>query len=527
MSQAKNPSVTVSKLRASLPSGLATQKLLVIGQKTAAGTAIEKTLYTDVSREDISDKFGLYSAIGRQLSAVFDVFDDAPSPNLPRVDVISLEDAGASTKASSTITFSGTADKAGTIDFNIMGKSVSLAIAVDDTPTGDIAAAFKAAVDLLELPITNTDNGDGSVTMEANNGGTIFNAATVKIDGLAKSGVNYVLGSLVVALSGFSGGATNPTLTNLLDVVSKIRYQTMTYPYEYGATLATDFLDSRFNVTNDIKDGVAILKGTDSKTDLVSALGSLNSQSLVILCNKEVAEDMFDGGEDLELDFVAAARVAALRAVRLTEDSNIINLVPASANGDLDSYGGMHIASLPYFNTVVPGSPLQPEGRGWTDDEISDLRDAGGCVMCNNPAGNAVILDQIYTTYKTDSGGNADTTWEKLNTVDTMSVAAEYIFNNLKSDFVQSRLTQGDVVRGYSMVNSATFISKMKQYYLALADKALVPRSKEASDYFVNNMTVVLNTITGTITSSNELPIVVQLRNIIVNLKTNFGSALV
>jgi phage tail sheath gpL-like len=526
MSQSSNPKTDVTKLRASLPVGVADQKLLIIGQKISTGSAIEKKLYTDITREDIDDKFVLDSALGVALSAIFDVFDEAPSPNLPRVDVIPLEDAGGAAKASATVDFSGTANKAGTIEFDIMGKSLELDIAVDDTPTGDIPAAFKAAVDLLELPLTTTNNGDGSVTLQAKNGGTIFNKSTIKIDGLAKDGSDYKLGTLVVALTGFTGGSGTPTLTNLLDIVSKVRYQTMTYPYEYGADLATDFLDPRFNVSNDILDGVAILKNTDSKADLITALDLLNSQCLTVLNNKEVNEDMFKGGEDLELDFVASARVAAIRALRLCEGANIVNLTPASVNGDLDSKGGMHIASLPYFNTPVPGAPLQPEGRGWTSTEIANLKASGGSVMGNNRAGNAVILDEIVTTYKTDAAGNDDATWKNLETVDTMSVCAEYIFNNLRASFPQSRLTAGDIVRGYSMVNDKVFISKMNQLFLALGSKALVPRSNAASIFFTENMAVTLDMVLGKITSANELPIVTQLRQMIINLRTNFSNSI-
>jgi len=524
MSRSNKPDVSITKQSASLPVGLAAQKLLIIGQKISTGTAIEKTLYTGISRDDIDDKFDNLSALGFTLNEVFDVLDNTPSPNIPRVDVIALEDAGAGTKSSATVTFSGTADKVGTIDIEIFGKNVEVVVAVDDDPSTDIAAAFAASVDLLELPVTTTDNADGSVTIECNNAGTIFNSSTIRISGLAKTGSDYFLGSLEVELTPFTAGATNPTLTDLLDVVEKIRYQSISYPYEYGTALGTDYLESRWNVNNDILDGEVILKATDSKADLLVILAALNQKSLVLLNNKEVAEDLFDGGEDLELDFVAAAKVAATRAVRLTENSNIVNITPASVNGYLDERGGMHIASLPYANTPIYGSPIQPEGRGWTPTEVAELFAVGGCIMGNNKANTEVVLDKIRTTYKTNVAGNVDLTWRFLNTVDTMSVAAEYIFNNLKADFVQSRLTTGNVVRGFSMVNDKNFISKMLSYYEALGDKAIVPKSKAASRYFTDNMTVVLSTVEGSITSVNELPIVVQLREIIMTLKTNFSS---
>ena len=57
MSRSNKPDVSITKQSASLPVGLAAQKLLIIGQKISTGTAIEKTLYTGISRDDIDDKF--------------------------------------------------------------------------------------------------------------------------------------------------------------------------------------------------------------------------------------------------------------------------------------------------------------------------------------------------------------------------------------------------------------------------------------------------------------------------------------
>lgn len=531
MSVIKQPIVTVNKLPASLPAGLDTQKILVIGQKLSTGTAIEKTLITNVDESDINDKFGEKSALGCALRAMFEEFEQCAGLKYPRIDVIALEDDGGATKAEATIALAAsggddTINKACTLEISIGGKDVSVDIAVGDSITADVAPALEAAINASDLPITATDDGSGNVELEYNQGGTIGNNTTIKIDGLAKVGSDYFLSNMKVTVTAFAGGATDPTTTNLLDIVDNIRYQTLTYPYEYGTDLATDFLDPRFNVTNDIKDGVAILKTTDSKADFLVSGALLNSQSLVLLTNKETTDDNFDGGEDLEIDYVASARVAALRGLRLTDGANIINITPASTDAPNDALGGAHIASLPYANTPVT-SPLQPEGEGWTSTEIEELAAVGLSVMGNNKAGNQVILNKVLTTYKTDIAGNTDLTWRYLNTVDTMSVCCEYIFNNLKVDYIQTRLTQGNIIRGYNMTNRQAFISKLQEYYLALANIALVPKSKAALKFFTDSLLVVLDTVDGKITASGDLPIVVQLREIIVNLKTNFGSSLV
>lgn len=529
MSQVKQPYVSITKQSAGLPVGLAEQKILVIGQKLSAGTAIEKTLNINVEENQINDLYGEGSSLAVTLRAMFDEFDQAPSPYLPRIDVISLEDAvGASgTISNLTLAASGgddTANKTGKVYLDICGHEIEISITIGDSLATVIAPAIVAAVNLLDLPLTASDTGAGAITFEFNNGGTINNNATIKLEGLAKIGSDYFFSNIQFSLVGFASGSTDPTTTNLLDVVDKVRYQSMTYPVEYGTDLATDFLDTRFNVANAIKDGVAIVKNTDSYADLAIILDALNSQSLVYFCNKETTDDLFKGGEDLELDYVASARVAAIRGLRLTENANIVNFTPANVQGELDSLGGKHIASLPYFNTPVSGSPLQPEGKGWTDAQVELLLGKGGCVMGNNTANNAVILNELVTTYKTDAAGNVDTTWKYLNTVDTMSVCAEYFFNNLKSDFVQSRLTSGNLVRGYSIVNSELFISKLQVYYLALAAEALLPDGKDAVAYFIDNLSVTISTVLGKITTSANLPIVVQLREIIATLKTDFGT---
>ncbi len=529
MSQVKNPVVTVNKLKASLPAGLATQKILVIGQKLSSGTAIEKTLITDIEEADIATKFGERSALGCALRAIFEEFDECAGVNFPRVDVIALEDAdGTAASGSITLAASGGDDTVNmdcTLEVNIGGKDCSVDIVEGDSITATVSAALVTAINSADLPVTASKAG-GVVTIVSNHKGTIGNSLTIKVDGLQKVSTDYFLSNMQVTVAAMESGATDPTLTGLLDVADKVRYQTITYPIQYGTTMGLTFLDARFNVANAIKDGVLIVKDTDSKADLVTKLQALNSQSCVYLCNKETTDDNFKGGEDLEIDYVASARVSAIRALRLTEDANIVNITPASSDAPNDAFGGMHIASLPYFNTPVK-SPLQPEGEGWTDTEITDLEAEGGSVMGNNVAGSEVLLGKMLTTYKTDDAGNDDTTWKYLNTVDTMSVCAEYIFTNAKKDFIQSRLTQGNIIRGYKMINEQAFVSKLQEYYLSLANVALLPKSKAALDFFTTSLQVTLDTVAGKITSSADLPIVVQLREIIVSLKTNFGQSLV
>ncbi|MCK5591362.1 MAG: hypothetical protein KAI72_05350 [Candidatus Pacebacteria bacterium] len=528
------PKVTVNKLPATLPVGVEAQKILVVGQITAAATVTPDTLYEGVAKADLSN-FGEGSMIKNMLKAMFDTLEDSGSLVLPRIDAIPISDAGAAVDATSTIVLSevggatGLADEAGTITITIGSEynyTASVDIAVGDALPADIGAAIVTAVNALtDIPVLASFD-TATVTFTALNGGTVGNGVGIKIGGLTLSGADYVLGNVKFVLTGFESGATDPTLTSTLDVIGTNRYQTVIHPSEYGTTFSVDDkLDSRFNVDNDILDGVVIITKTGSYSDLNSALALLNSQSLVVLCNKPVAEATYDGQALLELDYVISARFAALRALRRTEDANITRVTPASARGSLDASGGIHISSLPYFNTPLYHVSPIPTGKGFTALEIENLRTAGGSVVGNNRAGNQIILGEIATTYKTDVAANADLTWKNLNAVDTMSSAAEYFFVNLKSDFVQSRLTEGDLINGYAMVNSDAFKAQMVKYYLDLSDEVLVPKGSVALAYFSDNITILIDMVSGKITGNANMPIVVQLREILVNLKTTFTIA--
>lgn len=527
------PKVTVNKLPAAIPQGFGPQKILVVGQMLSTGGAVASVLREGVQSADVKSLFGDGSYLQNALNAMFDAFDRSGSLVLPQIDVIPLADAGGGVAATGTIVIAevggstNAATVSGTLLFTIGSQEeyqIALPITKGDSISG-IATALAAAINAVTaLPVTAA-NSSGTITLTCRHKGTIGNAINLKVDGVLKSGANYVIGNVGFTLTAFASGATDPTLPVLATVVGSNRYQTVVHPVQYGTTFSVaNFLDSRFNVDNNILDGVAVVKKDDTLANHLTAIAALNSQSLVYICDKTVADAMWKGSSIVEFDFVISARVAAIRALRLTSGSNLSRLSLASAQGALDASGGAHIASLPYFNTPLYGVSPIVAGKGFSQTEIESLVVVGGSVVGNNVAGNVIILGEIATTYKTNSGGNADLTWHFLETVDTMSAAAEYIFNNLKSDFAQSRMTGGNLVAGFNMVNVEAMRGQMKKYYVDLSDLALVPAGNDPVQFFLDNLSVVFDLINGKATVGSNLAIVVQLREILVNLKTTFST---
>ena len=527
MTQTVNkPAVTVNKLPAILSSGVEAQKILVVGQKLATGNAVAGALVENISSANVKTKFGQGSMLQGQLDPIFKIFEDSGSNTLPRIDVIPLDDAGAGVQAISDIVIaaiSGTeATVSGTAVFTIAGREYELSITLGETISG-IGARLETLLTDADAPFTAVDAAN-TVTMTARNKGTVGNSFPVVLTGVEYTGAVWAIGNVSFSVEAFTTGATDPTLTSVLDVVDEIRYQTCLAPFEYGTDfLVKDFLDNRWNTTNKILDGVAIYASVDTKANLIVTGDALNSQSCVIIGDETQAEDNYIGDITKLPPYQVASQIVAYRSLRLTEGSNISNFTPASTYGALDGEGGLHLGSLPYFNTPIKDIDVFPTGKGFNSTEISELNDAGISVIGNNTGGTSMLFGEMLTTYKTDAASNVDTTFKFLNTVDTMSLSAEYIYRNLKSRFVQSRVTAGVPVAGYSTANTAIIKAYMLQLFKELGAIQLTVAGPEAETYFFNNISLIADYVAGKVTSNGDLPIVVQLRELLVNLTTKFG----
>jgi len=508
------PNVSVSIVNASQAVGNTAQKILFIGQKTAAGSAVSGALVENILNDNSEDTyFGQNSMLAGMIRAA------KKENKVTIMDAIGLSDAGAGAAATGAVTVVGTATEAGSLEVVIGSEKnhkYTIAVASGDTATvvGDaIEAAILADLDCPVTPV----NTAGAVAMTADNKGTLGNDIGLSISG--------TVGGLTHSVTGMSGGATDPTLTAVFDAIGDKRYQTIVWPYAAATSALTTLLDARFNVSNKVLDGVGITCIRDSLANHLTATGALNSESLVYFCDKTESETSYAGPAQMELSPVKSSIFGAVRALRLTDGASISQYV-ITTNGPLDSYGGAALASKPYFNTAFDNLPLIGTGRGWNDTEIEQLHDSGGSVIGQNTAGNGAIAGEVVTTYKTDSAGNADISFKYLNYVDTASGAREYFFNNLKSRFAQSRLTAGDVLKGRDMANDLTIIAYCEKLYQDLSgtDYVLLQAGEDAIKFFKQNISVTLDLSTGKATIQMTVPLVTQLRQIVATMKIAFST---
>lgn len=513
------PSTTVNIVGAVTEVANESQKLLFVGQQTSAATANSGDLTTNIQNDNSWDTlYGIDSMLAAMLRT---------SRNLnikSQFDAIGLDDNGSGVAATGTVTSNGTAaTEAGSFTVTVGSQknhTVTITVAVGDTNV-EVATAIVTAINADSTMPVNATSVSSVVTFTAINAGTYGNGLGIEIIGTV-AGITLVIGTM-------SSGATDPTLTAVLDVIGDERYQGIVWPYASVAQLAilTDFLDARFNAENNVLDGVGFTAATDTFANLIGDYTALNSQSLVIIGDKAVpATDTAKGLPAVfEIPAVKASQFAAIRALRLTQDASITRFL--SGQIATDSFGGPQLASRPYFNTPFPNIPILRADRGFSALEEQQLNDAGVCVMGNNRAGNTVLIGTVVTSYKTDSGGNPDLSFVFLNYVDTASGIREYIVNNLNSRFAQTRLTTGDLVPGIPMANAELIQATMAEFYdtLSGAGFGLTVAGEDARDEFLENMTITIDLALGKVTIlMDSVPLVTQLRTINATMRISFGA---
>ncbi len=388
------PEVTLNIIPGQQEISNAPQKVLIVGQKNA-GSAVSGELQENILNDSSEDTlFGANSILAEMVRAFKRVNKET------RIDAIGLDDNGAGVDATGIVTVTGTATEAGSLIVTIGSqKNHQFTIAVADTDTATtIGDAIEAAINADTTAPVTAANVAGVVTMTTVNAGTVGNGITLRIQGT----VAGVTGSV----TGMASGATDPVLTGVLDVVGDERYQTVVAPFEYGTSFLKDFLDPRFNATNAVEDGVGIMTATDSLANLLSAANAENSQSLVLFGNKAISTSTLDGSGLVELNHAQSAYIAATRSLRLTDGANINRIVTTTA--PLDQFGGISIASLPYFNTPYFDLPIIDIGNGFSAQEVEQLLTSGVSVLGNNLTKNLIIQGETVTTRKIDNAGNPE-----------------------------------------------------------------------------------------------------------------------
>lgn len=491
----------------SQPQQVPEQKVLFIGQKVPAGTAVAGDLVNVGNQGEEDALFGENSMLAAMIRAAriinpFSTFDAIP-----------LDDDGAATAATGDVTFGGAATEDGSLEVTVgSSRNHTYTIAISNGDTAATVAANLETEILADTQVQVTPSAAaGVVTLTADNAGEEGNLITLRVTGTVPAG-------LTVAITGFTGGATNPVLTTVFDPAATARYQTVIWPSTYDFNELTGFLDPRWNVVNNLLDGVGITTKIDTFANLTAFATAENSQNVAVFGFKPVTDPLFDGASMVEFPAVISSMFGAVRALRFTQDANLNRYVTADA-GSLDLRGGDALASVPYHNTPFYELDLIDAGKGWTETEYQALLDEGVSTMGNDVSRNLVICSEVRTLWKSTID------YIYLNYVDTDSKIREVYYNAFRSDFRNFRLTGGELVLRRNIANEASIRSFVDALFVQLSgqDFVLTQAGPDAVQFFKENRTVTVNVAAGEVEISFIAPIVGQLRSITGNLQFVFS----
>lgn len=500
-----NPKINVQLLPAAVVDAFEDRRDLIIGQVGLTGESIsENTLYRNVHTKTV-DEIRYLAGDNSELSYRIFMWIQGNGRYSP-LDVIMAPYEADEDGSSGTIIVSGTADASGFVTVSVVDeKRFTVRVPVPaNSSSSTIAGLIESALDNLSYPVFNASVSTDTVTLTANDIGDVGDKYGIKV-------VNDVPG-ISFAITQFSGGgSTSGDIEDVFDLVPNTRYTGVSWPEYYDIDIAESEFDDRFNVDNGIMDGVVFLGISDTFANNLDDVSGYNSPSLVWCGNDFLSVDIDQRGPAVlqPADWVLAYFMG-VRSRRLTPGAPVADFVIATG-GPLDAIGGPHNASLPYFNTPLAETPVTLPANLYTTTEQAELEDAGFATFGVNPAGNEMIMGAVPTTWKTDAAGNENVSFHYLNYVDTGSVCREVFFRTLRSTYVQSRLTEGDLIPGYSMANAESIKSTLLRIYRTLANQALLQAGREAESYFSANTTVTVNLADRKVDIAGPLPIVTQL----------------
>ena len=205
-------------------------KLLVLGQRMAAGTVAAATPVRVSRNSDAELFFGRGAQITAMLKAVINAN--------PAMDVwaIALDDLVAGVLATGHITLTGAATTAGTLRIELGDLNVRVGVAVGQTAVllaAAIVAAINARTDLLATAAVNGGI-NTQVDLTARNKGLVGNDIAIRI----RFETDSQPAAPLIAVTAFAGGTGNPDITNAIAVMGDEWYRWIATPWTDSPNMA-------------------------------------------------------------------------------------------------------------------------------------------------------------------------------------------------------------------------------------------------------------------------------------------------
>lgn len=340
--------------------------VLHIGQKLAAGSAAAGVPLRVFSADQVGALAGRGSMLHQMAKKHF-----ASGALLP-LSIVPLSDKAGATKATQTITLTGTTTQSGVLALHVGDARYAVSLALGTTAV-QAAAAVVAAITADTDRYVDAANAAGVITLTARHGGLEAGKVDVLlnrfVDDVQPAGLGVVIGVR-------AEGTSNPDLPAAITAMGSTWYTAIVAPYTDSTSLGlikAELLD-RFGPIRQI-DGYAYAGSSDTVVNLVALAPTNNApwQSLI------------DAGDLLTPGYVVAAAVAA-------QDVNEPD------------------PGRPRQTLALPSVVARPVGARRLVNEQQQLIAAGISTLSIDDDGT-VRIQRLTTTYRLNSYGVTDNSY--------------------------------------------------------------------------------------------------------------------
>lgn len=245
------------------------QKVLLVGQRTAAGSILAGVIVDIFSDDEAAQYFGYGSQLHLMAIAGIKTY-----PYMA-LQGIALDDAAGSVAATGTITVTGPASSSGTLTVYIGNSLITVAIESGDTASGIAADIVASITDTPALPVTAAAVA-GVITLTAKNKGTLGNQIKVSTLLSSASGVTAEVAAM-------ANGLTDPDMTSALDAAYTAGHTIIGSAFNDSANLQVlrDHLDS-ISGPLEQRPATAAVGHTGTLSQSTTLAGAINSGRITI-----------------------------------------------------------------------------------------------------------------------------------------------------------------------------------------------------------------------------------------------------
>lgn len=424
-------------------------KLLVLGQKTSAGThpALSPVLVT--SADQAAKLFGVGSMLHAMLAAV------KKTNGYVETWALAAEDNESGQKAAATVTLSGSTTKSGTLWLYVGGVSVSCKVLAGEELSA-VATRLASAVNAdATLPVT-AQAAEKVVTLTCRWAGLTGNDLDLRLNVYGED----TPAGLVATCTAFTGGTANPDVTDAIAAFGDEQWHGIVMPWTDAANMTAleSELDLRWGPMKQAESiAFTAFRGTLGET---SAHGNTRNSHLVTCMGT---------GKSPTPPYIWAA----------------VNAVTAIASLETDPARPLQTLALP---GVIP--PALPDR--WTMEERNVLLHDGIATFMVQ-SGDVVAIERQVTMYQTNVWNMPDPSYLDVNTPATLGyiryatrarILQKFPRHKLASDgtrfgpgqaIVTPSVIRGELLALYRELEEAGIVENFDQYKADL----IVERNKD------------------------------------------------